>query len=192
MKRASMEGLRFARLSVISFHHRTGKKLFFLCRCDCGTETVILGYYLRSGHTRSCGCLVRESNTVHGGFHTRLYRTWEAMIRRCESSVASTHRWYFDRGIKVCAEWRHDFACFREWALSHGYADDLTIDRIDNYGNYEPDNCQWLTNSENSKKANAQKYSRPEKRTRSHSPAISFIDGQQLFAFFAGGPGGAA
>lgn len=86
---------------------------------------------------------------------SRLYRTWYAMIRRCHSPKTpqriAIH--YRDRGITVCDEWRNSFEAFEKWARSNGYDDTLTIDRIDSDGNYCPENCQWLTRSENSKKA---------------------------------------
>ncbi len=85
----------------------------------------------------------------------RLNQIWHNMIYRCysENLKPETARVYRDRGITVCDEWRDSYAAFRDWALSYGYADDLTIDRIDPDGNYEPENCRWLTKSENSARA---------------------------------------
>ena len=83
----------------------------------------------------------------------RLYVIWLGMKQRCHSkgNKSTVTRWYRDKGISVCDEWRNNFANFKEWALSHGYQDDLTIDRINPFGNYEPENCRWITRSENSK-----------------------------------------
>ncbi len=86
----------------------------------------------------------------HGQYKTRLYNIWREMRHRCGNPTDRDYFYYGLRGIRVCPEWDASFIAFREWALSHGYADDLTIDRIDHHGNYEPDNCRWITRSENS------------------------------------------
>src|SRR4029077_5417475 len=115
---------------------------------SCGNETIVFVAYLRSGHTKSCGCLARETtsqrNFTHGEGHTRLYKIWGGIKQRCTNpEVAFFHR-YGGRGVTLCAEW-HDFVPFRDWAISQGYADHLSIDRINNDGNYQPDNCRWVS-----------------------------------------------
>ena len=92
----------------------------------------------------------------HGGARTRLYDCWAAMKSRCSNPKHPNYHRYGGRGITVCPEWQ-TFPPFRDWALSHGYTDELTIDRVNNDGNYEPANCEWVTQSENSIRLHQQK-----------------------------------
>lgn len=153
----NLVGKTFGRLTVISEHHSDGKHLYWLCQCSCGKETVISGDSLKQGFTKSCGCLNSEltsqRNTIHGKSKERLYCIWRNMKYRCFNSHAVNFHSYGERGITVCDEWKNDFQVFYDWAMSNGYQDDLTIDRINNDGNYEPSNCQWITLSENIIKA---------------------------------------
>ena len=128
----------------------------WLCRCECGNTKVVRQEALISGRTKSCGCLAKtgirkaiETRTTHGESGTRKHRIWAMMLQRCENPNATKYELYGGRGIKVCKEW-HTYAAFRDWALSHGYADDLSIDRINPNGNYEPSNCRWATDKEQS------------------------------------------
>jgi hypothetical protein len=134
-----------------------------VCRCSCGTVRVVRDDMLRNGESKSCGCLQRETAArtasaqfrTHGKTRTRMYRIWRAMKRRCLNQSATAWDYYGGRGITVCAEWRVSFEAFRDWAFAHGYRDDLSIDRIDVNGNYEPSNCRWATWSEQMKNRRA-------------------------------------
>ena len=152
-KEFNLQGQRFGRLTVLRDAGKYYRKLllgniYWLCKCSCGNLIEVLAYSLKNGHTCSCGCLKLK----HGGSETRLYRTWTSMRKRCYNPKDPSYKYYGGKCIQVCAEWKNDFIAFRNWALNNGYADNLTIDRIDNDGNYEPSNCQFLTKSENTRK----------------------------------------
>lgn len=127
------------------------------CRCDCGNTVLILGKNLRGGKSTNCGCIRKitlpASVRSHGESRgCRLYRIYNDMKARCQYPSMNGYHRYGGRGIKVCREWQNSYTAFRDWALAHGYQDGLTIDRIDNNGDYEPGNCQWITLSENVRK----------------------------------------
>ena len=153
MKRATdLTGQRFGRLVVQERDFSYKKAAYWICLCDCGNHATVQSCHLRSGATQSCGCLnkenVRERKTVHGGSYSRLYRTWSSMKGRCYNPNDPNYKDYGGRGITICDEWRDSFEAFRDWALTNGYRDDLTIERLNVNGNYEPSNCTWLTNKE--------------------------------------------
>lgn len=146
-------GDRFGKLTVIGFERvkarKRGTTLKAICQCDCGgTKSVILSS-LAQGKTRSCGCLQKETlisrNQKHGWSKTRLYREWKAMKGRCCYKKHEYFERYGGRGISVCEEWINNFGKFRDWALSNGYQDNLSLDRIDPNGGYCPDNCRWVS-----------------------------------------------
>ena len=150
-------GKRYGRLTVIEIagkgsHNRTLMK----CKCDCGNEKVVPFGNLNTGRSNSCGCLERENyerlgnlNKTHGESKTRLYKEWKGMYTRCYNPNRHTYSNYGGRGIKVSEQWK-TFEEFKKWALSNGYSDNLSIDRIDVNGDYEPNNCRWITMKEQS------------------------------------------
>lgn len=156
-------GERYGRLTVVAFDRLQNHKTYWKCICDCGLTVVATGNNLRSGNTKSCGCLHRESmrktgkqNARHGESHnnrTRLYTIWCGMRQRCENPHREAYRLYGGKGVKVCDEW-NDYNAFKTWAESNGYADNLSIDRIDPDKGYCPENCRWITLSENIARAN--------------------------------------
>lgn len=152
-----LTGQKFGKLTVIkqAEHYISPKgkyKARWFCLCECGNEVIVHADSLKSGRTTSCGCVRKEKtsniNKKHGLRNSRLYIVWNNMKERCYNPNHNHYKHYGARGITICDEWKNDFQSFYDWAMSNDYKEDLTIDRIDVNGNYEPSNCRWITNKE--------------------------------------------
>lgn len=143
--RDDMIGEKYGRWTVLYPTENTRK---VHCRCECGNEADVYKTNLKSGISRSCGCYkiekATQDQTTHNESHTRLHRIWRSMKARCRDK---NHSYYGGRGIKVCPEWENSFTAFRDWMISQGYDEnhpkgEQTIDRINNDGDYCPENCR--------------------------------------------------
>lgn len=148
MAREDLTGKKFGRLTVIKFAHSKNRKSYWVCKCDCGNETITRSDSLKEGKVKSCSCLNHEhGRPTHGMSSTKIYHVWASMKNRCKNPNDRNYHHYGGRGIMYCDEWEK-FEPFYKWAYENGYKEGLSIDRVDVNGNYEPDNCIWITMEE--------------------------------------------
>jgi hypothetical protein len=150
----NLKGQKFNRLLVVDIHDKNKNgTIRYLCKCDCGENTIVQSSKLRNGWTKSCGCLQKEVVSANSSKHNlhkhKLYYVYACMKDRCSNKNNKRYKNYGARGIAVCDEWKNDFKSFYNWAMSNGYNEGLHIDRINNNGNYDPSNCRFISLKEN-------------------------------------------
>lgn len=151
-ERIDLIGKHFGKLLVLEkLKRQNDSHPYYKCVCECGNTTIVRSNALTCGNTKTCGCSRHESkNTTHQMSKTRIYKIWTGMKQRCYNRKSKAYDRYGGRGICMCKEWVNDFEPFFKWSLNNGYSKCLSIDRIDVDGNYEPSNCRWASDKQQS------------------------------------------
>ena len=157
-----LTGKKFGRLTVAELVSKHGNYSIYKCICDCSSILNVRSGNLRTGNTQSCGCYHKSQTSkakkVHGFAKKHpIYSIWEGMKKRCYIQTCKAYKNYGGRGITVCNEWHNDFQPFYDWSIKNGWQKGLTIDRINNNGNYEPSNCRWITMKEQARNTRVNK-----------------------------------
>lgn len=191
MKFEDITGRRFGRLTAVRRAPNDGRRTMWHCKCECGNDVVVRAENLKSGNTKSCGCIERDfpNATKHGMSKTRLAAVYNAMKQRCYNENSSGYYLYGGRGIKVCDEWLQDKTAFFDWAIANGYDDsspqtECSLDRVDVNAGYSPENCRWVdsyTQANNTRK-NKHYYYNGENRTLAEWSRSSGIPYSALYA----------
>lgn len=146
--RIDLTGQKFNKLTVLKIDHinKKTKEASYLCKCDCGNLKIVKSAKLKNGDVKACGCLQGKIRKwkYSSKDYPKLYKKWNHMKDRCYKERDVNYKNYGARGITVCVEWRNSFDNFAEWSFKNGYKEELEIDRINNDGNYEPDNCRYV------------------------------------------------
>lgn len=147
-----VEGQIFNRWTIIREVDANGSSRRFLCKCDCGSISVVSINHLRNNRSKSCGCLHKEiaskSSTTHGKSDSKIYSLYHGIKKRCYNPKSIGFKYWGGKGIKMCDVWLESFKVFEEWALSHGYEEGLSIERIDNDKDYCEENCIFIPRCE--------------------------------------------
>ena len=155
-------GNKYNKLTVLNFEKKELRKnhwrYYYKCKCECGKTTIVERDNIVSGKTKTCGCSRSEAKTKHNLCHSRIYKIYNDMKKRCYNKKSKSYKNYGERGIVICKEWLNDFMNFYNWSMENGYADNLSIDRINVDGDYEPSNCRWATQKEQANNTRRNRY----------------------------------
>lgn len=194
-----LTGMKFGRLTVIERAENKNGRVHWNCTCDCGNTCVVMSKHLISGHTQSCGCLnlikLAARSCTHKMTNTKIYKIWCDIKKRCLNQNCNQYYNYGGRGIKICDDWKDDFLAFYEYVskLEHFDEEGYSLDRIDNNGNYEPNNVRWAdwkTQCGNTRRNNCVEYN-GEKMLITHAAQKIGISAAALRARIKAGDTGA-